>query len=118
LAAFGSAVRAELAPVGAVHADLVARIVSASWRARRADRLAASLLGRHLADVSPCDRGDLQLALGFGLMRDRNGPSARNPGALPRRGAGRAVALARRPRGAPGVSPKAPGAAPAMLELT
>ena len=31
-AAFGAAVRAELAPVGAFQADLVAWIVSASWR--------------------------------------------------------------------------------------
>jgi len=46
--AFEAAVRNELAPVGALQADLVARIVVAAWRAPRADRLEAALLGRYL----------------------------------------------------------------------
>ena len=50
-AAFDAAVRAELAPAGALEADLVTRIVTAAWRARRADRMEAALLGRHLADA-------------------------------------------------------------------
>jgi hypothetical protein len=73
-AAFEAVVRAELAPVGGFQADLVARIVSASWRARRADRLEAALLKRHLTNVWPGDGGDAQTALGYGLIRDGNGP--------------------------------------------
>jgi hypothetical protein len=73
-AAFDAAVRAELAPAGALEADLVTRIVTAAWRARRADRMEAALLGRHLADARTVDLGDRQMALGRGLMRDGYGP--------------------------------------------
>jgi hypothetical protein len=75
-AAFEAAVRAELAPAGALEAHLAARIVAAAWRARRADRLEAALLGRYLADARPGDAGAAQAALGFGLVRDGNGPRA------------------------------------------
>jgi hypothetical protein len=71
-AAFEAAVRAELEPAGAFQADLRARIVTAAWRARRADRLEAALLGV----ISPTRPGDAQAALGLGLMRDGNGPRA------------------------------------------
>ena len=67
-------VRAELAPEGVFEQELVMRIVTALWRARRADRMEAALLGRYLARVWPEDNGDLQIALGFGVMRDGNGP--------------------------------------------
>jgi hypothetical protein len=68
--------RAELAPSGALESDLVARIVTAAWRARRADRLEAALLGRFLPDRGPADMRARQGALGYGLMRDGNGPRA------------------------------------------
>ena len=80
-AGFQAALRAELAPDGVLQADLVARIVSAAWRARRADRLEAALLGRHLAPARPDGAGaasgveaDPHAALGAGLIRDGNGP--------------------------------------------
>jgi hypothetical protein len=59
LAAFDAATRAELAPEGRFQAELVTRIVAAAWRARRADRLEAALLGRHLAggEVLPAHGG-------------------------------------------------------------
>ncbi|MGH6899167.1 MAG: hypothetical protein ACREH3_19315 [Geminicoccales bacterium] len=118
-AAFETAVRAELAPAGAFQADLVARIVSAAWRARRADRMEAALLGRYLADIWPSDGGDPQVALGFGLMRDGNGPRAidilvRYRGAVLAELFRALAALEARQAQAP----KAPGAGPAMLELT
>jgi len=72
LAALASAARAELAPEGALQAELVTRIVAAAWRARRADRLEAALLSRHLAEQP----GDPQAALGHGLMRDGHGSRA------------------------------------------
>jgi hypothetical protein len=75
-AAFEAAARAELAPTGVFQADLVTRIVAAAWRARRADRLEAALLGRYLADARPDEVNAAQTALGFGLMRDGNGPRA------------------------------------------
>jgi hypothetical protein len=118
-AAFGAAVRAKLAPVGGFQADLVARIVSASWRARRADRLEAALLGRYLADVWRSDRGDPQVALGFGLTRDGNGPRAlqtlvRYRGAVLAELFRSLAALEARQAQAQRVR----GAGPAMLELT
>ena len=73
--AFQAAARAELAPSGTLQSELVERIVTAAWRARRGDRLEAALLGRHLGPDAP-DRGDAQAALGLGLMRDGNGPPA------------------------------------------
>jgi hypothetical protein len=72
--AFEAAVHAELAPVGALQANLVARIVVAAWRARRADRLEAAALGNQLRwAASSAERG-LQEALGQELIRDGNGP--------------------------------------------
>jgi hypothetical protein len=50
--------------------------VTAAWRARRADRLEAALLGRFLPDRGPADVRARQEALGYGLMRDGNGPRA------------------------------------------
>ena len=73
--AFQAAARAELAPSGTLQSELVARIVTAAWRARRGDRLEAALLGRHLGPDAP-KAGDAQAALGLGLMRDGNGPRA------------------------------------------
>jgi hypothetical protein len=61
---------------GALQSDLVARIVIAAWRARRADRLEAAVLGRHLDAGEFADHLDRQAALGCGLMRDGNGPRA------------------------------------------
>ena len=75
-AAFEAAARTELAPAGEFQADLVGRIVSAAWRARRADRLEAALFARHLATARPTDPGDREEALGLGLIRDANGPRA------------------------------------------
>jgi hypothetical protein len=73
-AALAAAAQTELAPAGEFQADLVARIVTAAWRVRRADRLEAALLGRYLA-TDPTER-DRQAALGLGLVRDGNGPRA------------------------------------------
>jgi hypothetical protein len=70
-AAFAEAVAGELQPAGALQTDLVARIAIAAWRARRADRLEAALLGRHLAGSD-----DAEAALGNGLIRDGHGPRA------------------------------------------
>ncbi len=73
--AFQAAARAELAPSGTLQSELVERIVTAAWRARRGDRLEAALLGCHLGPNAP-KAGDAQAALGLGLMRDGNGPRA------------------------------------------
>jgi hypothetical protein len=63
-AALEAALRAELAPVGALQAVLAQRIAAAAWRLARADRLEAELL------VYRCgDDGDLARA----LVRDGNG---------------------------------------------
>ena len=73
--AFQAAARAELAPSGTLQSELVERIVTAAWRARRGDRLEAALLGCHLGPDA-LKAGDAQAALGLGLMRDGNGPRA------------------------------------------
>jgi hypothetical protein len=65
--AFEAALHDELAPEGALQADLVARIVVAAWRARRADRLEAAVLGRHLEGASLFHQS-AQSALGLGVM--------------------------------------------------
>jgi hypothetical protein len=75
-AAFEAAVRAELAPAGALEADLVVRIVTAAWRARRADRLEAGLFRRSLPNILPTDWRARQDALGCSLIRDCRGPRA------------------------------------------
>jgi hypothetical protein len=72
--AFEAALHEELAPEGALQADLVARIVVAAWRARRVDRMEAALLGRHLEDAGLFHRS-AQAALGLGLSGER-GPRA------------------------------------------
>jgi hypothetical protein len=69
-------VRAELAPAGALEADLVTRVVTAAWRARRVDRLEVALLGRCLPEAHVTDLRECRVELGFGLMRDGNGPRA------------------------------------------
>ncbi len=100
--AFASALQAELAPEGVLQADLVARIVMAAWRARRADKLEAGVLGAYLAGASPADPAFLTSSgtsrsgptsggrswepgkggrsgverLGAGLIRDNYGPRA------------------------------------------
>jgi hypothetical protein len=73
--AFQAAAQAELAPVGALQSELAARIVTTAWRARRADRLEAALLGRFLVG-DPRHAGPSQAALGLELIRDGNGPRA------------------------------------------
>jgi hypothetical protein len=71
--AFQAAAQAELAPSGRLQSELVARIVTTAWRARRGDRLEAALVGRHLGPDAQ-GVGDAQAALGLRLMRDGNGP--------------------------------------------
>jgi hypothetical protein len=73
--AFARALQAELAPEGRLQADLVNRIVIAIWRARRADKLEAGLLGSYLEAAGPDDPGP-SAALGTGLIRDNYGPRA------------------------------------------
>ena len=75
-AAFEAAARTELAPAGEFQADLVGRIVTAAWRARRADRLEAALLGHYMPDRLPTDQRERQAAFGLGLIREGNGPRA------------------------------------------
>jgi hypothetical protein len=109
-------VRAELAPSGALQADLVTRIVTAPWRARRADRMEAALLRRYLADIR---YDDAQTALGYGLMRDGNGPRAletlvRYRGSVLAELFGPLAALEARQTQAQSVT----GGGPALLELT
>jgi hypothetical protein len=75
-AAFERAALKELAPVGEFQADLVKRMVSAAWRARRADRLEAGLLRYQMPTTTSTDERVRQDALGLGLIRDSNGPRA------------------------------------------
>jgi hypothetical protein len=70
--AFAKALQAELAPEGRLQIDLVGRIAMAAWRARRADRLEAGVLGSYLEDADP----DPCAALATGLTRDNHGPGA------------------------------------------
>jgi hypothetical protein len=68
--AFEAALLEELAPQGALQAVLAQRVVAASWRLARAERLEAELFAREMH--SPCgDRG-----LGLALIRDCNGARA------------------------------------------
>jgi hypothetical protein len=73
---FEAAARRELAPAGDFQADLVRRIVSAAWRAQRADRLEAGLMGHYLPERPPLDERERQAAFGLGLIRDGNGARA------------------------------------------
>jgi len=97
--AFQAAAQVELAPVGALQTELATRIVTTAWRARRADRLEAAMLGRFLGAAAE-HAGAAQEALCLELIRDGYGPRA-----LPRLGAGRALPRARRAGGAPGPGP-------------
>jgi len=72
--AFTASVQAELAPLGTLQAELAARVAVAAWRARRADRLEAALLGCHLPPGAAGD--EAQTMLGSGLIRDGHGPRA------------------------------------------
>ena len=100
--AFASALQVELAPEGRLQADLAGRIVMAAWRARRADKLEAGLLGTYVAAPGS---GDFRPARD---VRHRPDPGqlwparVRHSGPLPRLGAGGAVPLARGPQAAPG----------------
>jgi hypothetical protein len=73
--AFARALQAELAPEGALQSDLVGRIVIAAWRARRADKLEAAVLGSYLGPAGANDP-DPRATLGIGLIRDNHGPRA------------------------------------------
>ena len=72
--AFAAALQAELMPEGRLQADLAGRIVMAAWRARRADKLEAGLLGSYL-EAAPTD-SDPRATLGAGLVQDNYGPRA------------------------------------------
>jgi hypothetical protein len=65
--AFEAALMEELAPEGALQAVLAQRVVAASWRLARAERLEAELFARNMLD----GRG-----LGLALIRDCNGARA------------------------------------------
>ncbi|MGH8722887.1 MAG: hypothetical protein ACREU4_12935, partial [Burkholderiales bacterium] len=65
--AFEAALLAELAPEGALQAVLAQRVVAASWRLARAERLEAELFAQNMLD----GRG-----LGLALIRDCNGARA------------------------------------------
>jgi hypothetical protein len=73
--AFARALQAELEPEGRLQADLVSRIVMAAWRARRADKLEAGVLGSYLDAAGPADP-DPRATLGIELIRDNHGPRA------------------------------------------
>jgi len=69
-AALEAALMEELAPEGALQTVLAQRVVAASWRLARAERLEAELFAREMH--GPCgDRG-----LGLALIRDCNGARA------------------------------------------
>ncbi len=76
--AFQAAAQAELAPSRTLQSELVERIVTAAWRARRGDRLEAALLGCHLG---PDDRdtGDAQAALSCSRRRRASSPRPTRP---------------------------------------
>jgi hypothetical protein len=71
-AALAGALRAELAPQGVLQTELALRVAAAAWRARRADRVEAAVLERHLGAGG--GRHQRQAALGTGLIRDGHGP--------------------------------------------
>ena len=75
--AFQAAARAELAPSRTLQSELVERIVTAAWRARRGDRLEAALLGCHLGPDAP-KAGDAQAALSCSRRRRASSPSERS----------------------------------------
>jgi hypothetical protein len=65
-AAFERAALEALAPVGQFQADLVARMVAAAWRARRADRLEAGLLQYQRPATTSTDERVRREALSLG----------------------------------------------------
>ncbi len=65
--AFEAALLEELAPQGALQAVLAQRVVAASWRLARAERLEAELFARNMLDGG---------GLGRALIRDCNGARA------------------------------------------
>ena len=67
--AFEAALLEELAPEGALQAVLAQRVVAASWRLARAERLEAELFAQNMFD----GRG-----LGLALVRECNGARARS----------------------------------------
>jgi hypothetical protein len=69
--AFEAALLAELAPEGALQAVLAQRVVAASWRLARAERIEAQLFVE-----ARLDGGSPGLALGLALIRDGNGARA------------------------------------------
>jgi hypothetical protein len=73
LAAFDAlqaALMAELAPQGALQAVLARRIVAATWRLERAERMEAELFARNLWGTT---------SFGLALIRDSHGPRASTP---------------------------------------
>ena len=72
---FAAALHAELAPAGTLQADLVARIATAAWRARRSDRIEAALFARY-ADAAADPHDGPGPDLGAALIRDGHGPRA------------------------------------------
>ena len=71
-AAFEAAIRAELVPTGALEADIVARIVAAARRARRADRMGMALMNLWMSDVPFTD--ELKRQVEFCLRADARRP--------------------------------------------
>jgi hypothetical protein len=65
--ALEAALMAELAPQGALQAVLARRIVAATWRLGRAERMEAELFARNLWGTT---------SFGLALIRDSNGPRA------------------------------------------
>jgi hypothetical protein len=70
--ALEEALRAELAPEGALQSLLVARIALAAWRMLRADRMEIELLDPHVG----LDARGRAGGLGLALIRDGHGPRA------------------------------------------
>jgi hypothetical protein len=65
--ALEDALLAELAPQGALQSVLARRIVAASWRLERTERIEAELLAHNMRDTA---------SFGLGIIRDCNGPRA------------------------------------------
>ncbi len=92
--ALEAALMAELAPQGALQAVLARRIVAATWRLERAERIEAELFAHNIGDTT---------SFGLALIRDCNRARAFDT-LLRYRGthAGRAVALPAHAQSAPG----------------
>jgi hypothetical protein len=94
--ALEAALMEELAPEGALQTALARRVVAATWRLERAERLEAELFAEEKLPGK---------SLALALIRDCNGARAFDPAALPRRHARRVLARAAHPQGASGRSP-------------